>query len=458
MTEFVPISGVGERQSAAQRLRGAVAILLAGRGTGAAAAQTMLVRVLIIGMNVLTGVLSARLLGSAGKGEQTAIAMWPQLLPWCLTLGLPTSLVYSVRRAPQKKGSLFAAALLLSGSVGLMAGVIGCLAVPYWLGRFDGRVVLWSQVLMLVLPYGMVSPLAQSIMEAHGKFAVENALVFASALLTVCWLVGLGIFGVANPGTVATAYIAGGMPAGIAGIGYAARLARPAIRDFVAAGRTLLHYGLRQYGSDLLAALSGNIDQFLVVSFLPARMVGVYVVSVSLCRMLSLIQQSITVVLFPKIVGQPLHEMSENVQRAARVNVAISLLPALVIGVGGVKLIQWVYGHDFVASAIVIWLILGDTLLGGMSRLLAQTMMAIGRPGLVTLVNSAQFAISIPLSLVLLPRFQMTGVAAAMLVGTSFRLVVMMASYSLILGLQRPRLLLSYADLRFIYARLRAAV
>jgi enterobacterial common antigen flippase len=458
MTEFVPISGVGERQSALRRLRSAAAILMAGRGTGAAAAQTMLVRVLILGMNVLTGILSARLLGSAGKGEQTAIALWPQLIPWCLTLGLPTSLVYSIRRTPQKKGNLFAAALLLSGSVGLIAGVIGCIAVPYWLGRFDSHVVLCSQVLMLIVPLGMVWALAQSVMEAHGKFAVENALVFASALLTVCWLVGLGIFGVANPVTVAIAYIAGGTPAGIVGIGYAARLARPAVRDFIASARTLLHYGLRQYGSDLLGALSGNIDQFLVVSFLPPRMVGIYVVSVNLCRMLSLIQQSIAVVLFPKIVGQPLHAMSENVQRAARINVAISLLPALVIGLGGVKLIQWVYGHDFVASDILIWLILSETLLGGMSRLLAQTMMAIGRPGLVTLVNSAQFAISIPLSLILLPKFEMTGVAAAMLIGTMSRLVLMIASYSLILGLGRPQLLLSYSDLRSIYARLRAAV
>jgi enterobacterial common antigen flippase len=456
MVDQVPFGAARERRHMAHRLRATAAALLMGRGAGRAAAQTMLVRIVILGMNVLTGIISARLLGAAGRGEQTAIAMWPQLVPMCLTFGLPTALIYGAKRAPQREGSLVAAALMLGASGGLVAAALGYLAVPYWLGHLDSRVVLWSQVFMLVVPYGMISPLAQSIMEAHGKFAIENALIFAAALSTMCLLVGLGVAGAANPVTVAMAYTVGGVPAGIAGIGYATRLSRPAVRDLVPAARTLLHYGLRQYGSDLLAALSGNVDQFLVAGFLAPTMVGTYVVLASLCRVLNLIQQSIGVVLFPKIVGRPLHAMSEDVQRAVRVNVAISLLPTLIIGFGGARLIQLVYGHDFIATGLVIWLLLGDSLFGGISRLLAQTMMAAGRPGLVTLLNAVQFVICIPLSLLLLPRYQMAGVAGAMFAGTTLRLILMIVSYSVILDLPRPQLVLSYSDLRFIYARLRA--
>jgi enterobacterial common antigen flippase len=457
MAELAPFRAATDRFGIVRRVRTVATLLLTGRGASGAAAQTMLVRVLILGLNVLTGILSARLLGSAGKGEQTAITLWPQLIPMCLMLGLPTSLVYGARRSPQQESHLFAAALILAASIGFVACALAWLAVPYWLGHFDHHIVLWSQVFMLTVPYAMISPLAQSIMEAHGKFAIENALIFAAALSTVCLLLGIGAVGDANPVTVATAYIAGGVPAGAIGIVYAARLARPIARNFVAAAHTLLHYGLRQYGGDVLAAFSGNIDQFLAAGFLPPRMVGIYVVSASLCRTLSLIQQSIVTVLFPKIVGQPLHLMSETVERAVRVNLAISLLPTLVIGFGGAELIQIVYGHDFVASGVVIWLILADTMLGGVSRLLGQIMMAVGRPGVVTVLNSAQFALCIPLALVLLPQYQTIGVSAAMLTGTTFRLILIIASYSLVLGLPRPRLILSHADLRFIYARLRAS-
>jgi enterobacterial common antigen flippase len=164
MAELAPFGTEAERFGMVRRLRAFATLLLTGRGASGAAAQTMLVRVLILGLNILTGILSARLLGSIGKGEQTAITLWPQLIPTCLTLGLPTSLVYSARRSPQRESDLFAAALILAASIGFVAGALAWLAVPYWLGHFDHRIVLWSQVFMLIVPYAMISPLAQSIM------------------------------------------------------------------------------------------------------------------------------------------------------------------------------------------------------------------------------------------------------------------------------------------------------
>jgi O-antigen/teichoic acid export membrane protein len=438
-----------------QRLRACLLSLVAGRGAGPAMAQTMFVRMLILSVNVFTGILSARLLGAAGKGEQTAIAMWPQLMPWCLTLGLPTALVYCTKRSSQRKGNYFTAALLLSGVVGLMACGLGWLLLPYWLSHLGGHVVFWSQICMLLVPYAMMSPLAQSIMEAHGKFAVENALVLAAAFSTVCILVVLGAAGVASPVTVAIAYLAGGVPAGVAGIVYATRLSRPTIRDLLTSAHELLHYGLRQYGSDLFVALSANVDQFLIAGFLPPKIVGVYIVLVSLCRVLNLILQSVYIVLFPTVVGKPLHTISEAVCCAARINTAISLVPAVLIGLSGAQLIQFVYGREFVTSSIVIWLLLGDTLLNGISRLLAQTMMAIGRPGVITILNALHFVIFIPLSLILLPRYQIVGVAAAMVVATSARVLLTVACYPRVLGLERPRLLLSLSDLKFVHNRLR---
>jgi enterobacterial common antigen flippase len=456
MTDLGRSSAGSEGSGRVRRLQALAICLLAGRGAGPAAAQTMLARILLLGVNVASGVLSARLLGSAGKGEQTAIAMWPLLIPMCATLGLPTALVYSVRRTPHLDGSFFAAALMLSALVGVVAGILGFLWVPYWLGHLSGHVVLWSQAFMFLVPYGVTAPLALSIMEARGKFAAENAVVLASALSIVFLLIAFGVAGVANPVTVAMAYSLGGVPASLVAIVYAVRLVRPRVRGLVGAGRALLHYGIRQYGGDLFTVLSGNIDQFLAAGFLPPKMMGVYVVLASLCRLLNLVPQSIGVVLFPKIVGQPLRAISEDVGRAARVNLVMSLFPVLLIGLGGQRLIQIVYGYDFVTSGVVIWLLLGDALVGGISRLLAQTIMAIGRPGLVTLLNAAQFLVCVPLAVVLLPRYQITGVAAAMVISTTFRLLLTLASYPLILGLSRPRLVFWHSDLIFIRDRLRS--
>lgn len=439
-----------------QRVRTFAMSLLIGRGASAATVQTILVRFLLLGINILTGIASARLLGPIGKGEQTTIAMWSQLIPMCVTLGLPASLMFGARQNPQREGSLFAAALMLSASVGLIAGAIGAALLPYWLGRLDGRVILYSQIFMVFVPYGMVSMIMLSVIEAHGKFAVENALILASALWTIIAITLLGLTGTANSVTVAIAYASAGLPSGIVGLFYATRLARPRIHHIIGAGRTLLDFGLRQYGSDLFAALSGGVDQLLIAGFLAPKAFGIYVVILSLCRVLNLVQQSIVVVLFPKIIGLPPHSIVETVERAARVSIAISIVPTVMIGLGGGELIRLIYGQDFVAGAAVIWFLLCDTLLGGLTRILAQALMAMGRPGAITLLNAVQFAISIPLCLALLPRYEIAGVAAGMLAATALRFVLTLLLYPLVLGIPRPRLIISGSDVTFIYSRLKA--
>ena len=66
--------------------------VLQGRGATAATLQTALARVLILAINMGTGIITARFLGPQGRGEQAAIILWPQLLAYLMTLGLPAAL------------------------------------------------------------------------------------------------------------------------------------------------------------------------------------------------------------------------------------------------------------------------------------------------------------------------------------------------------------------------------
>lgn len=437
-----------------RRVRSLAGRLLAGRGTSAAAAQTLIVRTLILGINILTGVLSARLLGPAGKGEQAAIISWTQMIPFCVTFGLPASLLFHAKSNPKDESRLFAAALLLSAAIGIVAAAAAAVALPFWLRHLDHRAVLCSQLLMLTVPYSVVFYSAQSIIEARGKFALENLLGMVIVLLTVLVLSALYLAGEVSAITVALAYALTGPPIGAVGIFYAVKVARPHFRELRRSTRTLLHFGLRYYGGDLLAVLVGFADQMLIAGFLAPGMFGVYVVAASLCRTLNLVQQSITLVLFPKVIGQSLSVIVDDVQRSARVNIAVSLLPMLAIGFGGGQLMRLVYGPGFVPGAVLLWLLLGDAMLGGVARILSQALTSAGRPGTVTLLNCVQFAVSVTLSLALLPEYQTLGVAAAMLMGTSARLALTMACYPLVLRAAIPRLMPRMTDLVPVYKKL----
>lgn len=447
-------SPVESRAGPWRRVRSLAGMLLSGRGTSAAAAQTMIVRTVILGINVLTGIVSARLLGPAAKGEQAAIISWTQMIPFCVTFGIPASLLFHVKSNPREESRLFAAALLLTAASGAVAAVLAAIALPFWLRHFDQRVILCSQLLMLTVPCSVVFYAAQGVIDARAKFALENLLGLTTVLLTVLALVSLYLAGEVNAITVALAYGLAGTPVGAFGTWYAIRLARPQFQELRSSARTLLHFGLRYYLGDLFMVLAGFADQILIAGFLAPRVIGVYVVIASLCRMLNLVQQSITVVLFPRVVGQPLSAIVEDVQRAARINLAIALLPALLIGVGGGQLIRLVYGPGFVPSAAIVWLLLADTVLGGVGRVLSQAMTSVGRPGTVTILNSVQFAVSVTLCLALIQPYQIVGVAVAMLAGTTVRFALTMAFYPLVLRAPVPQLVPRRSDVMLVYQKL----
>ena len=77
------------------------------RGGVAATVQTVMVNVLVLGLNFGTGVITARALGPDGRGVKAAMQMWPRIMAIGLTLGLPTALLYNLRRYPERGPRLF---------------------------------------------------------------------------------------------------------------------------------------------------------------------------------------------------------------------------------------------------------------------------------------------------------------------------------------------------------------
>src|SRR5262249_41475816 len=81
-------------------------------GGGLAFTATTNIFLSILGL--MTGVLSARLLGAAGRGELGAIQTWPNVLATIAILGLPDALVYYCARRPEDSGVYLTSAVSLA--------------------------------------------------------------------------------------------------------------------------------------------------------------------------------------------------------------------------------------------------------------------------------------------------------------------------------------------------------
>ena len=95
--------------------------------------STFATNMVLTGLAVATGILTARLLGPSGEGELAAIQTWPFLLGTLAKLGLPEALVYFISRQPERGKQLTSTAVLIGLLSSFAVGAVEWFALPFLL-------------------------------------------------------------------------------------------------------------------------------------------------------------------------------------------------------------------------------------------------------------------------------------------------------------------------------------
>lgn len=421
----------------------------------AAVLQSMLVRVLILLTNALTGIITARALAPHGRGELSAMILWPALVSNCMTLGLPKSLTYNLRRQPQDSVRFVETALMLGTFISCIAGGVVALLMPSLLRQYDPTIVTFARWFLVSTPMGILLVICRGTFEAEGQFGVSN---FSQWLPPTLTLIGLGIllgFHKLTPFTAALVYVPNSLPVLAWMLLRLRHLWRFSFASNMKAAKTLLSYGLRCYGIDLCGTLAVYVDQVLVVGFLRPDAMGIYSIALSASRMLNLCQASVVMVIFPKAVGRKAGDVVSCVGRVARVSTIVTAFLAASIIFIGPWALRTFYGKDYTGASVILDVLTVEVTLGGLTSVLAQAGMALGRPGIVTTLQCVGLAVTVPLMLVFVPRYGVVGAAISLLVSTCCRLVFILLSFRLFLNCERPGLLPARSDFSFVVSHLR---
>ena len=81
---------------------------------------------------------------------------------------------------------------------------------------------------------------------------------------------------------------------------------------------------------------------------------------------------------------------------------------------------------------------------------MAQAFKAVGRPGVVTILQGIGLALCIPMMLWLIPKWGLAGAAAALLISTAARFLFIYISFRVFLRTRMPRLLPRLDDFHFV--------
>lgn len=420
------------------------------KNNSSAAVKTMMVSVLILLVNMLTGVLTARYLGPSGRGEQTAMVSWSQFLAFSMSFGIPSALIYNAKKNPDEAGVLYRVALLIGLGFGIVAMTVGIFVLPYWLDSFSSEVVLFAQVSMILCPLIVVSQINNAAFQFRGDYKTFNWQRYLVPLLTLAVIGILILTGSMNPYTTALAYLVPSVPLFIWMTLLLLRTYKVKMRNTYRNFKRLFTYGLGSYGNDLLGQFSTYIDQIIIAGLLRPADLGLYAVAVSLSRMVNFFSNSITVVLFPKASELSKDEAISLTFKAFRISTTCTLLGALFLMLVAPFVIPLLYGKDFNTALTVFRLLLLEVTISGGTLILAQTFMALGKPKFVSILQGVGLLLVIPLLFLLVPKFGLFGAGVSMLSSAVLRFLFIILNIRYNLKVKLPRLLISREDIQWM--------
>jgi O-antigen/teichoic acid export membrane protein len=413
-----------------------------------AVAQTLLVRFITLGVNLLSGVISARYLGPVGRAEQAAILLGAGLFPFILSFGIPLAIQYNVRTDPELESEYVSAGTALAIALGILAAVVGFFVLPQMLGKYPPTIILAARCAMLIAPVTMLYMLLSSILQARGRFRETNFTRYAMPASTVIILIALILSHRLNPISSSIAYLVTGL--------WAVPLlwvkVKPILRlrGFKKAAKGLLSYGSRSYVSDILGTLASQVDQVLVIGLLNPTSMGFYAVAIGAARTVDLYSSSVVAVLFPRASSLSTDQIIALTARAARLTFAMLLVTMIALIVLMPIVLPLAFGRAFVQSVPIARVIVVSFALNGLVYVLAQAFMAAGRPGIVAIIQLCGLATTVPAMFLLIPRYGLLGAAIALVISTLVRFFSLLACFRFILKAPIPSLVLNAGDIAFL--------
>jgi antigen flippase len=429
-----------------------------GAKTGASAiAQTAVANIAVQAGNIVSGVITARALGPGGRGSLAAIIMWPQFLAYALTLGIPVSTVYWLKRQPERARDLSGAALVLSVLFGVLAALVGVVVIPYSLHTYSLETIHFAQAWVVVTPLALCAVTITSQVQAAGAFTNYNLFRVLSPLSVLIILVAEKASGRLTAYNAAVAYLLAGTPATIWIAIWVWKHFRPTFRSLVPASKLLLGYGVRAWGIDLLGTIATQIDRILVVGMLNPESMGLYVVAQSAAGVLAILPNAVIPVSLPRSSGRSKEEIVSITGRAARMTLVVMILASLPLFLFGGFLLKLVYGAKFTGASLVLPFLVIESIFGGLTSVLSQAFLASGFPGTVTLLQACGLVTSIPLLYWLIPIFGVKGAGCALMLATILRFVFIMLNFPFRLGVRPPGIIIRRHEILTLLRRIRTA-
>jgi O-antigen/teichoic acid export membrane protein len=214
--------------------------------------------------------------------------------------------------------------------------------------------------------------------------------------------------------------------------------------------KNAIGYSLKIYGISLVGIFINSIDKIVLLANGTMQEFGIYGVAYGLSRLIGIIPETISTIIYSRFAGYSEKELSEFIN----ITFSCLFLPLLSVCIILAGLSTWfiplIFGPEYKDSILPFIFLLCECVIASLGWLLSQRFNASGRPGLVLL---RQIVSIIPLILICFYDFHqniLITVSVALLVSAILRLIITLLVYRKILNEPPPRLYPTKIEIKLI--------
>ena len=397
---------------------------------------------LTLGLGILTGILSARMLGPVGRGEYAAIIVWPMGIANFLAFGINQAAVFHLGQRTFSTSQTATAVTVIGIVQSAISVAIGLVVVPLVLAKYSGTVQALGILFVLLTPVIILSGYPGNLFQGMQDLPRFNFIRVMAPLTYAAGLVGLYALHRGNLQSVIFSQLAGFILALTIGIALVWRILKPRLQWNSSAIPSLLHYGIRSHAGSIAYYFNQRIDQLILSLLVPPKQLGFYAVAVTLSTTVAVFPQAAGIVAFSRGSSQ----QAKDAKVTAGVAFRSSLL-WLLAACGGLYalapfLIRFVFGGAFDGSILACRILLPGALVAGLSFVLYNAASAMGRPGLGTVAEGVGVIATAMGLFLLVPRYGYIGAALVSSIAYTVSFLVMVVLSHRLLGLTMGVLLL----------------
>jgi len=404
--------------------------------------STLLGQGLTLGLGILTGILSARMLGPVGRGEYAAIVIWPMQIAGFLAFGINQAVVFYLgqREFTESEGATAVTVIGLIQSAVSVA--VGLLVVPIVLAKYSWEVQHLGTIFVLLTPAVILGGYPANLFQGLQDLLRFNFIRLIAPFTFVVALLGLYFTHRASLSSVIFSQIAGYVLTLILGSALAWKILRLRVRWNASAVPQFFNYGCRSQAGSVAYWFNQRIDQLMLSLFVPPRQLGFYAVAVTLSTIVSVFPQAAGIVAFSRGSSQHSGDARATIGVAFRASLIWLLVCCTFLYALTPFLIRLLFGGAFDGSILAFRILTPGALMTGLNYVLYNAASALGRPGLSAFAEGTSVIVTAVGLYLLIPRYGYIGAAIVSSVAYTISFIVMLVLVHCLLGLSPPVLLI----------------